>query len=40
MICMLFGDPQPLCKYDLLKENNPTYLLHNVYGCHFYPFTF
>ncbi len=25
-----FGDPHPLCKYDLLKENNPTYLLHNV----------
>jgi hypothetical protein len=25
-----FSDPHPLCKYDLLKENNPTYLLHNV----------
>jgi hypothetical protein len=26
----LFGDPCPLCKYNLLKENNPSCLLHNL----------
>jgi hypothetical protein len=26
----LFGDPCPLCKYDLLEENNPSCLLHNL----------
>jgi hypothetical protein len=26
----LFGDPCLLCKYNLLKENNPSCLLHNL----------
>jgi hypothetical protein len=25
-----FGDPCPLWKYDLLEEDNPSYLLHNL----------
>jgi hypothetical protein len=25
-----FDDPCPLCKYDLLEENNPSCLLHNL----------
>jgi hypothetical protein len=33
-----FGDPYPLCKYDLLEENNPFYLLHIFFmnECHLY----
>jgi hypothetical protein len=27
----LFGDPCPLCKYDLLEENSPSCLLHNLF---------
>jgi hypothetical protein len=34
MVCMSFfnsfGDPCPLCKYDLLKENSPPCLLHDL----------
>jgi hypothetical protein len=26
-----FGDVCPLCKYDLLEEENPSYLMHNLW---------
>ncbi len=35
MVCMVFfspfGDVCPLCKYDLLEEENPSYLMHNLW---------